>query len=274
LNPLGLKVKTPSDMIFFKRFYGLFFVIIFFCIAPFVHAQKIKVLTYNIHHGEDVAGKLDLQQIANVINKAKPDVVALQEVDSVANRTRKVDQLKELASLTGMNYFYGKNMNYDGGGYGVGILTRLPIRGSFITRLPNFPKSEPRVAATVELELKNKKRFLFTAIHLDYVKDPTERIEQAKKLQEVFSNGNQPSILAGDFNAQPTETTMKDIVFSLYDETDPTGQSLSFPSNQPRVKIDYVLVCKNHRWKKLHYEVIEEKIASDHRPVLSVVKLK
>ena len=126
----------------------------FFSMGNAVQAQKIRVLTYNIHHGEDVNGKLDLQQIADVINKADPDVAALQEVDSATGRTNKLDELKELARLTGMKYFYGKSMNYGGGGYGVGILTRLPIVDSFIIRLPGLPKSEPRVAATVELQLK------------------------------------------------------------------------------------------------------------------------
>lgn len=251
----------------------LFFLIAVCMTANNAQAQSISVLAYNIHHGEGVNGKLNLQQIADVINKANPDVVALEEVDSMTNRTNKVDQLKELAALTHMHYFYGKNMDYDGGGYGVGILTKLPVTRTFITRLPNFPQSEPRVAATVEVQ-KDNKSFLFTAIHLDYVRNPAERIEQAKKLQEVFSNINTPSILAGDFNAQPDETTMKDIIFSLYDETDPTGHSLSFPSDEPRIKIDYVLVSKNHHWEKQHYEVIDEKIASDHRPVLSVVQLK
>jgi endonuclease/exonuclease/phosphatase family metal-dependent hydrolase len=250
------------------------FIVVFLCSIHLLHAQKIRVLTYNIHHGEDVNGKLDLQPIASVINKVSPDVVALQEVDSATNRTKKVDQLKELAALTGMNFFYGKSMDYDGGGYGVGILTRLPVMDSFVTRLPNFSKSEPRVAATVELELNNKKRFLFSAIHLDNVKDPAERMEQAKRVQEVFAQKHMPSILAGDFNAQPDEATMKNIIFQLYEETDPTGQSLTFPSNQPTVKIDYVLVCKKHLWKKKSYKIIEEKIASDHRPVLSVVQLK
>ena len=259
---------------FIKLLYGFVFAAVLFGINNDVYAQKIRVLTYNIHHGEGVNGKLDLGQIADVIKRTKPDVVALQEVDSVTNRTGKVDQLKDLATRTGMHYFYGKSMNYDGGGYGIGILTRLPITDRYVTKLPGFSKSEPRVAVTAELQLKNKKRFLFTAIHLDHVKDPAERIEQARKLQELFGGEQRPSILAGDFNAQPTETTMKDLVFSLYDETDPTGQSFSYPSGEPKVKIDYVLVSKPHRWKKLHYKVIKEKQASDHRPVLSVVKLK
>ncbi|TKK65120.1 endonuclease [Ilyomonas limi] len=257
----------------------LFFFFLFFLTAVFItvndaQAQTIRVLAYNIHHGEDVNGKLNLQQIADVINKANPDVVALEEVDSMTNRTNKVDQLKELAALTNMQYFYGKNMDYDGGGYGVGILTKWPITRTFTTRLPNFPQSEPRVAATVEVQLKDNKSFLFTAIHLDYVRNPAERIAQAKKLQEVFFAIDTPSILAGDFNAQPDETAMKDIIFSMYDETDFTGHSLSFPSDEPKIKIDYVLVSKNHHWEKQHYEVIDEKVASDHRPVLSVVQLK
>lgn len=259
---------------FCGKFLWFISIIVCFCFSNSTEAQQIRVLTYNIHHGADVNGKLDLQQIAAVITKARPDVVALQEMDSMTSRTSKVDQLKELGSLTSMYYFYGKNMDYDGGGYGVGILTKLPVTSMFITRLPNFPKSEPRVAATVELRLKKGKHFLFTAIHLDYVKDPAERIEQAKKLHEVFSVINTPSILAGDFNAQPDEATMKDLIFSLYDDTDPTGQALSFPSGEPGIKIDYVLVSKKHRWKKLQYKVIDEKVASDHRPVLSVVKLR
>ena len=258
----------------YKTLLRLLVITLFANLANSVHAQEIRVLTYNIHHGEDVNGKLDLQQIANVIKKAAPDVVALQEVDSLTNRTQKVDQLKELAALTGMDYFYGKSMDHDVGGYGVGILTKLPMESKFITRLPSFPKSEPRVAATVELRLAKNRTFLFTAVHLDYIKDPAERIEQATKLRSVLSALKLPSILAGDFNAEPDEATMKDIIFKSYAETDPTGHSLSFPSGKPDIKIDYVLVSKKHFWEKISYEVIDEKTASDHRPVLSVVRLK
>lgn len=257
-----------------KKLHRIILVLIFLTFACTIQAQQLRVLTYNIHHGEDVNGQLNLQQIAAIINKTKPDVVALQEVDSVTNRTNKTDQLQQLAALTGMNYFYGKSMNYDGGGYGVGILTKWAITDSFITPLPGFANSEPRVMATVTLRLKNDKRVLFSSTHLDHVKDPAERIEQAKKIQAVFSAINMPSVLAGDFNAQPDESTMKDVIRHLFEDTDPTGRSLSFPSGEPKIKIDYVLVSRNHRWKKIRYEVIEDKSASDHRPVLSVIELQ
>lgn len=256
-----------------RKFRYLFIIMLLLSIST-VRAQTISILTYNIHHGEDVNGNVDLGQIADVIKKANPDVVALEEVDSMTNRTGKVDQLKELARLTGMNYFFGKNMDYDSGGYGVGILTKLPVKRTFVTRLPNFPGSEPRVAASVELKLNNGRSFLFTAIHLDYVDNPAERIQQAKKLMEVFSKLDMPSVLAGDFNAQPDEETMKDLFFSAYTDTDSTGLTPSFPSDDPNIKIDYILLSKKERWAVTHFEVVDERIASDHRPVKAVVELQ
>jgi len=257
----------------YRCFLNSFLLIFLSFAALFVEAQTLRVLSYNIHHGADVNGKLDLNQIASVIRASKPDLVALQEVDSMTKRTGKVDQLKELAALTGMYYFHGKSMDYDGGGYGVGILSKRPFNRSFVTRLPNFPKSEPRVAATIEIPLKKNKSILFTSIHLDYVADGTERLAQAQKLNEVFAVMSTPSIFAGDFNAPPEEACMKEVIFQDYQETDPTGKTLTFPSGEPNTKIDYVLVSKAHRWKLKRYTVIDERIASDHRPVLSIVQL-
>ncbi len=71
-------------------------------------AQNLKVLTYNIHHGQNMQGASDLQGIANVILATNPDLVALQEMDSATARSQGADQLKELASLTGMYTYFAK----------------------------------------------------------------------------------------------------------------------------------------------------------------------
>src|SRR5690606_2840765 len=76
--------------------------------APRVEEQKITVLTYNIHHGEGMDGKLDLERIANVIRSVNPDLVALQEVDRKTQRSAGVDQAEELARLTGMRHVFGR----------------------------------------------------------------------------------------------------------------------------------------------------------------------
>jgi len=76
------------------------------------------VLTYNIHHGEGVDGKLDLVRIAKVIQEVEPDIVALQEVDQNAGRSGQVDQAAELGRLTKMRSVFGGNIALQGGEYG------------------------------------------------------------------------------------------------------------------------------------------------------------
>ena len=63
---------------------------------------RLRVLTYNIHHGEGTDGKFDYERLARVINGLKPDVAALQEVDRNTRRANGVDQAALLAKLTGM----------------------------------------------------------------------------------------------------------------------------------------------------------------------------
>src|ERR1700724_2661395 len=83
----------------------------------------LRVLTYNIHHGEGTDGRFDLSRLARVMKSVQPDVIALQEVDRGTERSGGVDQLAELARLTDMHAEFGKAMDYSGGGYGVAWLS-------------------------------------------------------------------------------------------------------------------------------------------------------
>ena len=102
--------------------------------------KMIRVLSYNIHHGEGLDGKLDLERIARVIKSASPDLVSLQEVDNRTTRSKGVDQAKELARLTGMKYAYGPSMDFDGGKYGNAILTKFILAESTTIPLPGDPR--------------------------------------------------------------------------------------------------------------------------------------
>src|SRR6202165_2432600 len=48
----------------------------------------LRVLTYNIHHGEGTDGRFDVPRLAEVIKSVRPDLVALQEVDEGTERAR------------------------------------------------------------------------------------------------------------------------------------------------------------------------------------------
>ena len=95
--------------------------------VPPAAPASLRVLTYNIHIGKGLDGKLDLERIARVIRDSKADVVALQEVDVKTRRTENVDQAAELARLTNMHVHFGKAMDHDGGAYGVAILSRFEL---------------------------------------------------------------------------------------------------------------------------------------------------
>lgn len=103
-------------------------------------AQTLKLISYNIHHGTNKGGRNTLEEIGEFLKLQKADLIGLQEVDSMCNRSGIVDQMKELAALTGMHYAFARHFAYDGGAYGLGILSRYPIPGERNDRISSKSK--------------------------------------------------------------------------------------------------------------------------------------
>ena len=87
----------------------------------------LRVLTYNIHHGEAMDRKFDYERLANTISRLKPDVVALQEVDNQTKRASGVDQAAELGKRLKMNHVFGNALYHSDGQYGEAVLSRFPL---------------------------------------------------------------------------------------------------------------------------------------------------
>jgi endonuclease/exonuclease/phosphatase family metal-dependent hydrolase len=233
--------------------------------------QKIKVLTYNIHHGENTRQELDLKGIANVILATNPDLVALQEVDSVTGRSKGADQLKELAAITGMYTYFVKATDFDGGGYGTGVLSRFPIQNNITLPLPSGKDSEPRAAGIVTVQLPGDSVIHFVTTHFDAGKRSNDRITQANTLANYFKTAQTPVIFCGDLNAPPASKEIKILKQVFTDATHQVGPT--FPSDTPKVKLDYIFLAPKARWNAGEAKVIEETVASDHRPVICEVEL-
>ncbi|MHC4406088.1 MAG: endonuclease/exonuclease/phosphatase family protein [Planctomycetota bacterium] len=234
---------------------------------------RLRVLSYNIHHGEGVDGKLDLPRIADVIRSVNPDLVALQEVDRGTERTNKVDQPAELARLTGMNVVFGGNIRYQGGHYGNAVLSRFTIKRHKNHLLPLFDNGEQRGALEVEVELPNEgRRVLFLATHLDHRAGDRERHASAKAINKlVASSASQPAVLAGDLNDLPESETLREFG-ALW--TRANEQVLpTVPVNQPTKQIDFILFRPGERWKTIDVRVLDEAVASDHRAIFTVLTL-
>ena len=232
--------------------------------------QELRVLSYNIHHAEGVDGKLDLPRIANIIKESGADLVALQEVDKSTERTGRVDQAAELAKLTGMHVVFGKAMDYQGGQYGQVILSRWPILSNSTHYLPEPADREPRIAVATTIRLGAKGPVIrFVGTHLEHQLEAV-RIEQATELNKLFASGDMPTLLLGDMNARPGSNPMK-ILLEKWQDTGNTAPTV--PAENPRNLIDYVLFRPAGAWEVLSSEVLNEPVASDHRPVLAVLKL-
>jgi endonuclease/exonuclease/phosphatase family metal-dependent hydrolase len=236
-------------------------------------APTLRVLTYNLHHGEGTDQKLDLPRLARVIADAKPDLVALQEVDQKTQRTKQVDQPAEYGRLTGLHAVFGRSMDYQGGGYGNAVLSRWPIEQHQVHPLPSSPGREPRSVLVVTTKPDGLPTLRFASTHLDHIRDATDRLAQATRLNELFAGANaaEPIVLAGDFNATPEKPEIKTLLGRWTDAAAGSAQP-TVPAGTPRSRIDYILLRPAGAWKIVSATVLEEPVASDHRPVLVVLE--
>lgn len=227
----------------------------------------LRVLTYNIHHGEGLDGKVDLARIAGVISASGADVVALQEVDQKTKRTGGVDQAAEIARLAGLQVAYGKAMDYQGGAYGQALLSRWPLGEVSVHPLPNSGKVEPRIAVAATVRPPGRAAFRFIGTHLDATRDDTARWQQAERLGELFGKDGVPTIFGGDFNSRPDTRAMKALLETFADASAATP-AFTIPAKKPTGRIDYVLLRPAGAWQVVSSTVVPDAVASDHRPVL------
>ncbi|MDA3860070.1 MAG: endonuclease/exonuclease/phosphatase family protein [Melioribacteraceae bacterium] len=224
----------------------------------------VTVMTYNIFHGANTNESFDFKKIARVINSVNPDLVALQEVDFNTNRLSKRDLASEIGLRTNMISLFGKAIDYDDGEYGIAILSKHEIIKWENTALPFEEGNEPRTILNIVTTLSTSDTVSFICTHLDYKPNSLERINQANKINELYTSNKYPTILAGDFNDVPNSPTL-DILSKYWETTyDKTDSAKTFPSNKPDRKIDYIMFNPKDKWKIIHREVICDSIASDH----------
>jgi len=231
-------------------------------------------MAYNLHHGEGVDGRLDLARIAGVIVAAKPDLVALQEVDRKATRTGGIDQAAEYARLTGLHVWFGDAMPFQGGEYGQALLSRWPLEDPRVLRLPGTSGREPRIAVNAFVQVPGIGRIRWVGVHLDATRDDEDRWNQAGALLEDLGRAPTPTLLAGDFNATPESRVMQRLLGPATHWEDTAGASAAptIPAEAPRSRIDFVLTSPRGFWRTLESQVIPEAVASDHRPLVATLQ--
>ncbi len=234
----------------------------------------LRVMTYNIHVGVGMDKKLDLQRIAQVINDQHPDLVGLQEVDRGVKRTEGRDEIAELAKLTSMNYAFAHNLDYQGGQYGVAVLSRFPIGTIDHRKYENKREAERRGMICVEVDIAGK-TINFVTTHLDYQYEDG-RVFETEQLLQFLSAKKAPLIVVGDFNDEPTGDAYKLMLTRFEDawlRSRAKGEGLSYPADKPVKRIDYVFTHQADRIRAKKAWMVST-LASDHLPLVADLEIR
>lgn len=246
--------------------------VVYMLLFAFVSSgQKLRIMSYNIHIGQDAQNKDQLTAMADFMQASGATLIGLQEVDSVCNRSGKIDQLEKLKKQTGMYGVFSRHFAFDGGAYGLAVLSKYPIDSVRHERisLNSMGKNETRVLLVVFVTV-NKRPLAFATVHLDY-RDGASRRQQAQELIEKFDSYRMPVILTGDMNAEPRTDAITVLKKRFQDCTN--DQALTYDAEKPTKKIDYVFVQQSAIKKVLKAAVIHEPF-SDHLPVMATIRLK
>lgn len=233
----------------------------------------LRILTYNIFHGEATNGDIDMDLFAEIINNESPDLVALQEVDKGVARSNSLDITSELSERTGLDGYFFKYRDYREGEFGAAILSKFPVVE--IEELIGYtlPDRPPKVFPFVKVKIDEDIEIYFNSSHLSTTLE--EAGEQAKQLVNYYTGKikREPLIIAGDLNLKPDAKEME----VLLDEFLVSDRNLSFTSNTRGTlqrKIDYVLYPDTEDWEVVETKTICREDASDHCAVLAVLRFQ
>ena len=226
-------------------------------------------MSYNIQ-GHAAARRQDhLPKLAEVIAAVEPDVVGLQEVHC-RTRAGPVHQGEALASLTGLEHWFGRSCAMDGGDYGNAVLTRGTIKSGYVHPLPG--SGEPRSVLQTDIEIVVDGKGVGLTFFVTHLAAwgrllRVARMKQIAELGDITARGSLPHVLVGDFNVPPAAEEIRTLMTHGHLRMCGDAKEATFPMTRQR--LDYVF-C-DPRWEFVGSEVIRRG-PSDHWAV--VVELK
>jgi endonuclease/exonuclease/phosphatase family metal-dependent hydrolase len=228
----------------------------------------VRIMTYNLHNGFNTKGKLNIEEIAQVIEREDPDIVAIQEVSRGWLVSGRLDMLTWLSQRLNMPYVSGPTADPF---WGNAILSRYPILAHSKHELPPRDLSILRGFITALIDVGNDQQIKIINTHFHHLEGQTE----IRKLQSQtildFITGLDNTVLLGDLNAEPTDkeiTMFRQI--NLKDATANMDPKLAytFASDNPYQRIDYILISYDLGvWDAQ----VPLSTASDHLPVVAII---
>ena len=242
-------------------------------------SDPIRVLVYNIHAGKDARSVDNLDRVAALIREAGADVALLQEVDRNTRRSGNVDQVTELARRTGMHAAFGKSLAFQGGDYGIAILSRWPVDSSRTVPLPIDPPQlrsgvsyEPRVALRAWITVPGGALHVVNT-HMDASGDDRYRRQEIVTVLAQGDSSVVATMIGGDLNSTPESAVQQAVRDRRWRDAwtmcGDGGPGFTYPADSGIKRIDYLylrapLRCVNAR--------VLPSQASDHRALLVEIR--
>ena len=231
--------------------------------------DALRIMSYNVRNGIGIDEKRDFDRVAKVINEYAPDVIAIQELDSATGRSNQLNVVEELAKRTNRHWIFAPSIDFMGGKYGIGMLSKEKPLNYHSVRLPNTEGKEARVILFAEFE-----KYVMCCTHLSL--SEKERIESIPAIEKSIKElgTKKPIFLAGDMNSQKGDNTQKAFMRSFTYLSNPTVATI--PSNTPEECIDFIYLYKNAKQSidVINQETVQGVYGSDHLPVYTDILIK
>ncbi|MBF0329234.1 MAG: endonuclease/exonuclease/phosphatase family protein [Nitrospirae bacterium] len=246
--------------------------------------ELIKVCTFNLHgtHKDNSSRPL---LISRELSSLAPDICAFQEAIQSGGEDTAGVIAKNLSHMTGRHYrahFALCHLFMDKYPEGVAAVTNSAQANKQTIDLnkgleKGLKPSMARFASACEVRLYGKE-ILFASVHLDYNKNKSIRLAQAKKLlkeiDRLYKNKYYCQIIAGDFNDNADSPAMLFLAENgfndAYRHCNATGGA-TYPSDAPTNRIDYIMV-KGDAEIQSSSLVLKNPELSDHCGVFAVLR--
>lgn len=227
-------------------------------------ARTLHLTSYNIQHGEGMDKKIDHERLADVLREARAEVAAIQEVDSVTKRNGGVYALEEIGRHARMHATYAPAISFQGGKYGIGILSKKRPRSVRRIALPG--REEPRMLLVTEF-----KHYVVACTHLSLT--DADRMASVATIVEEAQRWQKPFIIMGDLNDEPGSPFYREMEKHFSFLNPPFEKT--FPSTGPDICIDHVAIYKPTQGGTLgdHKTWVGTEQFSDHCPLHATIGL-
>ena len=231
----------------------------------------MKIMTYNVQHCKNyLEQKIDYELIAKIIRESGAEFVGLNEMYSEGEGSKFPNQTKMLSELSGYeNYYFAEAIKLHGASpYGNAILSKSKMVSveTVIIPDPNPRKYKGYYETRCVLKARFENGLTVLVVHVGLNPD-----EQENAINTLLENiTDEKCIVMGDFNVEPDDPLLAPIRERMQDAAHKfTEPKLSWPSDKPTVKIDYIFASKDI---EIVSADIPDIVGADHRPHTAEIK--